>query len=147
MKLYPTQGKEARLRRAPDHKSETIATLPEGTEVEVVEEKGRFLLVRVRDNYQPDMTGYLPTGFVSGYKAVFPPKDEPSITLEPCHRCGGEEWVEHPLVIGSSSSRLYIPLSFFSAAPIMVRVCLRCGFVEMCVSAEGLSELRKSAGI
>ena len=144
MKIFQTQGKEARLRRAPDHTSEVIVTLPEGTKVEVLEEKGRFLFVRVRDDYQPEVRGYLPAGFVRGYKAVSPPEDEPSILLEPCHRCGGEEWVEHPLFM--QASRLYIPLGFFSTAPIMVRVCLHCGLVEMCVSRESLSELRTPQG-
>lgn len=138
--LYQTQGKEARLRRAPDHTSDIIATLPEGTEVEVLEEKGRFLFVRVRDKYQRDLRGYLPVGFVRGYKAVFAVEERPSVTLQPCQRCGGEEWVEHPIWVGNS--RVSIPLGFLSSVFLMVRVCTHCGLAEMCVSQGGLSQLR-----
>lgn len=145
MKLYPTQGKEARLRRAPDHKSELIATLPEGTEVEVVEEKGRFLLVRVRDHFQPSMTGYLPTGFVNGYKTVISGPEEPSVPLLPCLRCGGNDWVVHENAVGSGPY-LNIPRGLFSYVTIKSRICLDCGYVEPCLDNEGLAKLRTHHG-
>lgn len=146
MKLYPTQGKKARLRRAPDHKSEIIATLPEGTEVEVLEEKGRFLLVRVRDHFQPSMTGYLPTGFVSGYK-VISTKDheyEPPVSLLPCLRCGGNDWALYDNA--PRGPYLAPPLGLFSYVPTKSRVCLDCGYVEPCIDNEGLAKLRKHHG-
>lgn len=142
MNLYATQGKEARLRRGPDHRSEVMATLPEGTEVEILEESGRFLRVRVRDHFQADMTGYLPMGFVSGYKAVFPSQEAPKPSIEPCPRCGGKEWAEHDVYLGGTTGRLHIPLGFLSSVVIMARVCLTCGYVEPCVSSEGVAELR-----
>ena len=43
MKIFQTQVKEA-VAPGTDHTSEVIVTLPEGTKVEVLEEKGRFLL-------------------------------------------------------------------------------------------------------
>ncbi|HBK86560.1 MAG TPA: hypothetical protein DDZ53_11070 [Firmicutes bacterium] len=147
MKLFPTQGKEARLRRAPDHKSEIIATLPEGAEVEVVEEKGRFLLVHVRDHFQPSMTGYLPTGFVSGYKAVSGQQDKykPRVGLLPCLRCGGNDWVVHEHATGSGPY-LNIPQGLFSYVAVRSRICLDCGYVEPCLDNEGLAKLRKHHG-
>lgn len=140
MNLYFTQGKEARLRRAPDPESEVMATLPAGTEIEVLKEKGRFVQVRVRDSYQANITGYLAIGFVRDYKTIPPGPEHSGVDLFPCPRCGGADLVVQAHAQGSVNHR--ISLDWFSYISIKSRICLDCGYVEPCLDSEDLAKLR-----
>lgn len=140
MKLYRTHGKEARLRRGPEHTAEVMTVLPAGTEVEVLEEVNHFVKVRVRDKYQADQVGYLAAGFLADYAATDPPQKE--IVLAPCPRCQAEEWAIYPLT-GGTGSVPHVRLDFFTACPLRVRICLQCGLLEPCLDQENLQYVRE----
>ena len=48
--MLKTVGKETKVRVAPRHDADILSVLPEGTEVEVLEQEGRFVRIRRRDS-------------------------------------------------------------------------------------------------
>lgn len=143
-----TKRNDTRLRREPDHGAEVLRLLPARTEVEVLEEQARFTQVRWRDNYS-DLTGYIAKDFLDVEPGDPPPPDPRNDYLLPCPRCGSKHWEVYPLQQSGGhgfSQSFYIPTGFLTSVAVAARVCLRCGYLELCADEDGLSELRRVAG-
>lgn len=136
MRTGKTHAKETRLRREPDHAAETLAVLPPGTEVQVLEEHERFLKVHVRDAFR-DQIGYVAAGFLE----FEPPPDPDERPVVPCPHCQGTDFGVFPV---SSHGAMYIVTGLLSYHEVMARVCLDCGQVEFCVRPDSLPELRQA---
>lgn len=142
-----TGRNDTRLRREPDHGAEVLRLLPARTEVEVLEEQARFTKVRLQDDYS-DLTGYIAKGFLDIEPAEVSESElEPRPDyLLPCPRCGTKNWGKFPLQQSGGhgfSQNFYIPTGFLAGVDVLARVCLRCGYLELCVEEENLSALHR----
>lgn len=140
-----TKRNDTRLRREPDHGAEVLRLLPARTEVEVLEEQARFTQVHYRDNYT-DLIGYIAKDFLDAEPAEAPPPDPRNDYLLPCPRCGSKNWGAFSLYQSgghSLSQNFYIPTGFLTSVRVGARVCMRCGYLELCVDEDGLSELQR----
>lgn len=137
--MLKTVGKETKVRAAPRHDADVLTVFPEGTEVEVLEQEGRFMRVRRRDSFA-DVCGWVAAGFLGRD----PVPSEPRIRhpLQPCQRCLANEWGVVPVGLGGQSSPSVV-LGIFEYQRLMARVCLSCGYTELTVVEEGLDSVRE----
>lgn len=142
-----TVRNDTRLRREPDHGAEVLRLLPARTEVEVLDEQPRFTQVRWRDSYL-DLTGYIATDFLE-LEPGEPPEPDPRYAhLLPCPRCGSRNWRVFRLLQSGGQmggQNLFIPTGFLNSAMVRARVCMRCGYLELCVDQDDLPDLQRLA--
>ncbi len=134
-----------RLLREASHGADVVRTLSLRTEVEVLEELERFFTVRLRSEYA-DLIGYVYADLLD-VEPEDPPAPDPKYDyLLPCPRCGTKNWDVFPLQQsghGLSSQSYFISMGFLEAAEVGARVCLRCGYLELCVEEDSLEDLRQ----
>ncbi len=135
--MLKTVGKETKVRVAPRHDADVLSVFPEGTEVEVLEQEGRFMRVRRRDSFA-DVCGWVASGFLGRDPEPLPPAVRRP--LQPCQRCHANEW--GTVQLGGQSSPSLV-LGFFEYQRLMARVCLGCGYTELTVTEEGLESVRE----
>lgn len=137
--MLKTVGKETKVRVAPRHDADILSVLPEGTEVEVLEQEGRFVRIRRRDSFA-DVCGWVASGFLGREPEALPPVAHRP--LQPCQRCLANEWGIVPVGLGGQTAPSFT-LGFFEYQRLMARVCLGCGYTELTVTAEGLESVRE----
>lgn len=141
--LVKTLAKETRLRREPTPDAEVLLVLPQGTEVEVLAQDGRFSQVRRRDSFR-DTIGWVASGFIGREPEPPPPIIEREIL--PCQRCHGEDWTVLPVWLGGQNPHsILLDLGFLDSQRLMARVCLCCGHTELTVPEQGLEHVRQVA--
>ncbi|MGI6358309.1 MAG: SH3 domain-containing protein [Bacillota bacterium] len=146
MKKGWTNRDNTRMLREADHGADLLRMLPKNTELEVLEERDRFTKVQLRDGFS-DLVGYVYSGFLEVEATDLPEPSPRDQHLLPCPRCGAEAWGAFPLAQmgGHGSQNYYISTGFLSYVAVQARVCLRCGYLELCVKEDGLPELRRIA--
>jgi len=140
-----TKRNETRLRQEPDHGGQVLRLLPARTELEVLELEKRFTKVRLQDKYT-ELTGYIATDFLDIEPDDAPLAPNPRYAhLLPCPRCASNNWGKFSLQQsgGHMGQNFYIPTGFLTGATVFARICLRCGYLELCVDEDDLSTLRQ----
>lgn len=125
------------VRAEPSPTADVVATVPEGTDLEVLSVGEAYREVSVWLPERGQVTGYVESRKLGYEPFIQPQGNEPVVTCT----CGASDWRIFSVRDGRGY-RLNIATGFFSSVYAQARVCMTCGRIEQYIDKDDIERLR-----